>query len=321
MDFIKYASIENHYNGKFIDFVRMSMDVNSVDWIVTEKIHGANYSLWSDGTTVRPAKRTSFIGIDENFYNSPSVFAKYEHAVLSLAKDIGPCAVYGELFGGNYPGIKLDQNVKQVQKEVKYCPHIDFAAFDIWAIDKAEFLPWSDVERLCVKHNIPLVPVIGVFKTLTEALQQPNEFITKVPARYSLADIEGNIAEGLVISPSVPHYLHSGSRVIIKSKNDRFKESAKQEKGVIKPSMLNDDTTNVISIIRNNLTDNRMNAVVSKYGPDEQFVVLLNELVQDAVQDGCVEAFNTLSEEEQKFVRKAVTAEAAQLVKKVKYAA
>ena len=34
---------------------------DDVKWVVTEKIHGANFSVYYDGTTVQFAKRNSFV--------------------------------------------------------------------------------------------------------------------------------------------------------------------------------------------------------------------------------------------------------------------
>jgi hypothetical protein len=48
------------------------------------KVHGANFSLWSDGDTVVPAKRSSFIKDNENFCNCDVVVNELKDNVLNL---------------------------------------------------------------------------------------------------------------------------------------------------------------------------------------------------------------------------------------------
>ena len=60
--------------------------------------------------------------------------------------------------------------------------------------------------------------------TLAECLKHPNGFQSKIAEWLGLPAIEDNICEGIVIRPVTPMYLRNGSRVLIKSKNERFAE-------------------------------------------------------------------------------------------------
>jgi hypothetical protein len=68
-------------------------------------------------------------------------------------------AIYGEYFGGNYPGVSLKE-FKPVQKGVYYIPHHEFMAFDICVYtDKTLF--WVDVTDIAniLKDNFKSIPI------------------------------------------------------------------------------------------------------------------------------------------------------------------
>lgn len=68
-------------------------------------------------------------------------------------------AIYGEYFGGNYPGVE-SKDFKAVQKGIYYIPHHEFMAFDIKVYtDKTAF--WIDVTDIpaILKDNIKSVPI------------------------------------------------------------------------------------------------------------------------------------------------------------------
>ena len=107
MEFHKFSNLENTYRQNLIDKVQYEgKDVG--EWVVTEKIHGANFSFWCDGTEVKVASRSQFV--DGTFYNCQAVINRYSEGILNWCQGFGvkTFIVYGELFGGN------------IQKEVKY---------------------------------------------------------------------------------------------------------------------------------------------------------------------------------------------------------
>jgi Rnl2 family RNA ligase len=135
--FNKYHSIENIH--RVID--KLSI-IESETWIATEKIHGANFSATTDGKSVKYGKRSSYISGSglEIFHHAQLIVDKYNmsiidifHTIFSMnneaAKSLCYVQMFGEIFGGKYQGYK--SNCKSVQKEVSYCPHIDFIVYDI----------------------------------------------------------------------------------------------------------------------------------------------------------------------------------------------
>ena len=109
LEFKKYSSIENSFSREFMEHVVAEMPQN-LEYVVQEKVHGANTSFLCDGETVRFAKRTSILEADEQFYNYPELLERYRERVLRLFSDIKAkypevthISVFGEMFGGLYP--------------------------------------------------------------------------------------------------------------------------------------------------------------------------------------------------------------------------
>jgi hypothetical protein len=66
MGFKKYNSIENSYREKFLEKIK-SIVPPTEKWVVTEKIHGSNFSFIYDVENLTCAKRTGLI--NENICN------------------------------------------------------------------------------------------------------------------------------------------------------------------------------------------------------------------------------------------------------------
>ena len=81
-----------------------------LEYVVQEKVHGANTSFLCDGENVRFAKRTSLLEAEEMFYDYPELLERYKDKVVALVKDVlsryedvKSVNVFGEMFGGTYP--------------------------------------------------------------------------------------------------------------------------------------------------------------------------------------------------------------------------
>ena len=109
LEFKKYSSIENSFSREFMEHVVAEMP-QDLEYVVQEKVHGANTSFLCDGETVRFAKRTSMLEDGEQFYDYPELLERYRDRVLKLfggikAKfpEVTHISVFGEMFGGLYP--------------------------------------------------------------------------------------------------------------------------------------------------------------------------------------------------------------------------
>ena len=104
MQFKKYNSIENSFQEDFIKSI-IDQGYENIEYVVQEKVHGANLSFITDGKAIISAKRTELISEGEAFFNSKTVQEKYSEKLLSLFNDLSSlynCKainVFGELFG------------------------------------------------------------------------------------------------------------------------------------------------------------------------------------------------------------------------------
>jgi len=293
LKFKRYNSIENSYKGKYIEKIRdLGYDRESYEWMVTEKVHGANFSFVCDGKTVECQKRTSIL-IDESFFNWKSVKEKYEEKILKMFRtftNIKELYVFGELIGGNYPHKEVtpNNNSTQVQKGIYYTPDNEFIAFDVFALMNDDSASWVDSEAvigMCNFLSIPHVPFL--FKgTLDECLNYSNEFQTKVPSMLNLPEIEDNICEGVVIKPVNPLYMRQ-ERIIIKNKNEKWTDKARKPKKPRQTFVLSDLQQKWINEYTKYLTKARFASAMSKIGePDfKLFGQFIKEVSTDAFKD------------------------------------
>lgn len=264
MEFTKFSSLENTYRQNLIDKVQYEGKEGGL-WMATEKLHGANFSFWCDGTEVKVASRSQFV--DGTFYNCQAVINKYSENILNWCQGFGgeTFVVYGELFGGN------------VQKEVEYGEK-DFAAFDV-VIDgviQDKQTAW----RIAKECGLNFVPVflVGAF---TECLALTNTFkSTLTPEDY----VGENNAEGLVIEPVEPAWFNNGSRIYFKNKTESFTEKKPKE---VKAFELSESESDLMNELLTYNTEQRVSNVISKIGAvtNKDFGKILGLTVQDMFEE------------------------------------
>ncbi|MGL5957823.1 MAG: RNA ligase family protein, partial [Phocaeicola sp.] len=239
LEFKKYSSIENSYSREFMEHLMAEMPFD-LQYVVQEKVHGANTSFLCDGTEVKFAKRTSALTDDEKFYDFPKLLESYKERVLALYvriveryPQVTNISVFGEMFGGVYPhpAVKPMHKYMTIQKGVCYTPEHEFYGFDIYlfTVDTNWFLPVDEVNALFEACGFLYARTL-LQGTLAQCLNYPNAFQSKIAEWLGLPPIEDNICEGVVIRPIAPMYLRNGSRVLIKNKNERFAEKKSAKK-------------------------------------------------------------------------------------------
>ena len=94
-----------------------------LEYVVQEKVHGANTSFLCDGETLKFAKRTSMLEEGEQFYDYPELLERYRDRVMKLFCGIKAkypeathISVFGEMFGGLYPHDGVMMGSKQDRK-------------------------------------------------------------------------------------------------------------------------------------------------------------------------------------------------------------
>ena len=86
MEFKKFSSLENTYRQATIDKIIYEL-LDQGDWVATEKVHGANFSFWFDGSELRVASRTQFV--DGTFYGCQPVIDRYTQTIKDRYKALG----------------------------------------------------------------------------------------------------------------------------------------------------------------------------------------------------------------------------------------
>jgi len=295
MEHKEYSSIENTYRSKTITKI-YAEGKNEGLWCVTLKVHGSNFSIYSNNRDkIRFAKRSSFISDNNLFFNHEEVWQKQAASILKadtyLRKIFGDYAeiiFYGEIFGGIYPhkDVPKVNNQTIVQKGVYYSPENKFIIFDIKV--NGHYLSYEDVINCCDKNEVlyckPLF--IGSFD---ECLKYPNEFPDPLHQQFGLPSIENNICEGVVIKPIDTRYFNDGSRIILKNKNDKFKEVTHGKKPKLEGEVkeIDPEIVKLAQAICAYNTENRLNNVVSKIGKvtNKDFGKILNMMLEDIRND------------------------------------
>lgn len=277
MKFKKYNSIENAYQEDFISSI-IEQGYGEIEYVVQEKIHGSNLCFITDGKTISVAKRTELIAADEVFFNYQLVQDKYSEKILDIYKVVAEkfnaqtVTLFGELFGGGYPHPDTPQDVngKLVQRGIYYSLTNDFYAFDI-LIDNEKYLDVETVSELFENHGF--VYAKPLYKgTLNECLNYSNTFKTTLPTIFGLPELEGNICEGVIIRPIQPSFLRTGSRILIKNKNEKWSENNKYiDRSILNKLLheseeLSEEALLLCEEIYKLITTNRLDNLISKIG-------------------------------------------------------
>ena len=245
-------------------------------WVVTEKVHGANFSVIYDvnQTSIKYAKRTGILQDNDSFFGYmsivPALLPQIElikHLISSKYTSINTFIVYGELFGGIYPDVQpnTDPAIKQVQNGIFYSPNLHFYAFDICIIDSIEnrmhYIPYNISAFMFKTVGMMHAEPLQIYSSYESAIEHALGFNSTIPAKLNMPEILIiNKAEGIVVRN------WSGiNRYIVKIKIPEFSESIYSKNKYISNTA---DITdyNYKNKATNCITLNRLNAAISKIG-------------------------------------------------------
>ncbi len=180
------------------------------DWIMTEKVDGTNMrAMWNlekmdaaqgtfyfGGKTDKAQLHGGVIDFMQNIFNNA-------HTIDYMEDNFQGANVcfYGEGYGGKIQAATRTYGLIQ-----------RFICFDIWV--NGIWLQRSDVEAICVKIDIPIVPVVAIENLTLMEIYCNQGF----PSKWG--DFE---AEGLIAVPKVPLRDRRGNRIIAKLKCKDFK--------------------------------------------------------------------------------------------------
>ena len=288
-------------------------------WVVTEKIHGANFCFVYANKQLRFAKRKAYLNWSDDFFGFQILVQKIEERVIKLFETLNQkynsnnvnneedlkFTIYGELFGGKYPhpDIEAVSDVQEIQTGIYYTPNIEFCAFDI-AIesDKSRhYLDYKTTVQLSENCNLFYAKPLFIGK-LDDALNYNIDFDSTIPKRLNLPKIKNNLAEGIVIKPYTSKLNKSKEksekkyfRPIIKIKNKKFEEDNKfhlAQKWSFTPNFSsNSETLNFLLLeIRKYVNMNRLDSVLSKIGHldnnnTKRMQAIRNDFLEDVLVD------------------------------------
>jgi len=335
INFKKYNSIENTFDNEYMDKIHFEVSGNQ-EFIVQEKVHGANVCFVSDGSSVSFGKRTGFVEKSEKFYDYQELLEQYTPKVINLFSiikkdypDTISISVFGEMFGGKYPHpeVKAVKNTMLIQKGVYYCPFHEFYAFDLYISTEntSYYLAVDEANNYFETENFFYAKTL--FKgTLAECLKFPNDLPSQISEWLGFPPIADNISEGIIIRPVIPTYLKNGSRVLLKSKNARFAEKKAIKKRTpklfVEPSY-SQELNILLPIAEQYITENRLNNVISKIGNismPKETGKLIGLFSKDILEDFLKENSNKyflLEKSEQKILNHHVNSLATKVIKKV----
>ena len=76
-EFFKYQKIYESVDNYTLNKKQLKMlNLKKTEWIVQEKVHGSNFSIYFDGNKIEFAKRNSILQENEWFYNYETIKSK-----------------------------------------------------------------------------------------------------------------------------------------------------------------------------------------------------------------------------------------------------
>ena len=340
MKFKRFNDIDNASRQLTVNYIMQNGLAGGI-WVATEKVDGANFSMWANSKDFRAGKRNSMLapGDYKSFFSCDTVVEKYQPNVLEIRKFVKAefkavdVRMYGELYGGYYPTADPTSapNASRIASDkVFYCPHNDFIGYRIMV--DGDFIGMLDGLEMFEQFDIPAVPILGI-GSFEEMLKVPNDSVSQISLMHGLPNVplerfkglwgeeKGNIIEGVVISPDVPTYMGSGSFVSLKNKNQRFTEKQKVKVEKIATPM-SDRQVAVYQDMKANVTENRLRNVLSKIGAvgQKDFGKIMGQMNADVIKDHMLDNPNgggltDLPKKERKQVTKLVNTDIGNLIR------
>lgn len=306
IEHIRYPKITED-TGRWSPDHKTAKWLQRATWYVTEKVHGAHFSVICDGQRLAYAKRGDVLAAGEEFFWHRRAVASLEDAFLALSQGLfadidwgdGLVAVHihGELYGGAYPHPEVVpcEGVQAIQTGVYYCPDIRFCVYDI-GLHRGDgqavtFLSFGEVLALCEAHGLETAPVLAE-ATWAEASGWSPVFQSVVAQSLGLPPLQKNWAEGVVIRAQDEVMVQTDGgdwvRPILKIKHPKFAEDARYHQAKA-PQRRPPGEVHALTLLeweaRTRLNSNRVAAARSKVGAVSDVKALAAEVAADIWQE------------------------------------
>jgi Rnl2 family RNA ligase len=340
-NFSEYEKIPTDFK-KLLQSTSTFNELNKLDWVVTEKVHGANFSfIYSDGK-LQFAKRKELLRWNDDFFGFQLVVSRMENQIIDLFEELSKkfraekYILYGELFGGIYPhpDVPADLNVQPVQTGIYYSPTIHFCAFDI-ALERENnsekyYLDYKTAIFYFRKYKLVHARILQTGK-LDDALNFDLQINSTIPEQLNLPSIKHNRIEGIVIKPmNYSAKPELDFRPVLKIKNPEFEENLKYHQAkkwfYIPDVTLNSEELGfLLDDMKNYVTQNRLNSAISKIGSlDIHNPSRLNSIKEEFLKDiladfnnDNLEILNELTPQQSEWLQGRILKEMEDLINKI----
>lgn len=306
---VKYDSIDNHYKQDFLNHIKGCVP-SEEKWVVTEKVHGSNFSvIFDQDGNISYGRRNGLLGDTESFMNHQTIMKPLEPKFRN-AFDI----VKNELCNGNVTKVVFFGELYGSQKEIYYGDSHGFYGFDIYVND--EFI---DYDTACnIYSRCDILYSCELFRgTFDEAMNYEVENVNSTIPELTngTKTPEVNRWEGVVIKPVKLYRTKFDDRIIIKKKSSKFAEKVPKVKVEKPKTEMSKEAVDALETLLSYNTTSRITGMIGKEGKCKN---LLQLVVQDIFKD--CEAENgsiTLDVQQKKMVNSELFKEVAKLYKTI----
>jgi len=277
MPYIKFNTIENHYQNKVIlNALNRHPELKYEKYLITEKLHGSNLQTIIDlDKPIQLASKNKVLQPNDSFYDVFNTVKQVEHVYNGLQ-------TYGQVHGVN---INVYQELfgSGVQTEIKYFESkksIRFIAIRLDGVLQPPKVMFDIFDEMgCLEWLVPAYPfACGLKEALDFDIYKPSNFTPNNPT---------NLIEGVVIQPYYKVFFtyEDDQPFILKKKNKKFVESCRTKKP---PVPLNGKIVEINGAFQTYINENRLNNIFSKYGPIEsprQIGDYIKYMLEDAKED------------------------------------
>lgn len=214
-------------------------------------------------------------------------------------KETESVILYGELFGGIYPG---EESVKRTppQAGIFYSPRLEFMIFDVaYMTDRDEnpvqYMAYDKVVELAEKYNVlHAKPLLITENGVGECLAFNHRFTSLIGAQLGYKEPTEmpdknpqNLAEGVVIKPWDVETEGGDERPVLKNKIEEFQESDGFQPQKKVKNKDNGQDNEFEKHALSTVNSNRVDAAISKIGDDclvdmsLDIAPLFNEIMSD----------------------------------------
>jgi Rnl2 family RNA ligase len=210
-----YSKIFRHIAHSYIDRLVYQKEYHDPKylWVATEKVKGFSMSLITDGVHISVGTRSEILSMKEHYDKVPQwyeVFRPYFSKIIetfnycneTLFPGLRSLQIFVELFGGDYPHKDVENRhpySKPIVREdpVFYSPDYHLYAFDIYI--NGDFIPFNqtlEIFQSCDWLHAKVLAAGSFEEIMRFDVDKLESFI---PGYFGLPEINGNIAEGIVL--------------------------------------------------------------------------------------------------------------------------